>query len=577
MKLKTKTNIITLAVISVFLVFALTMSCDPSFLNSGQTASQGTSARAVYPSGSVVAQNGMLKVVGNKVCNAAGNPIQLKGMSLFWSQWAAPFYNATLVNNLADTWNATIIRASMGVEQGGYLENPAEEKQKVITVVDAAGAKGIYAIIDWHASDIHTSEAVSFFTEMAQRYAGDAHVIFEIFNEPDYESWADVKAYAIQVIQAIRGAGADNLIVVGSPTWSQDVDVASNDPITGYANIAYTLHFYAGTHRQSLRDKAITAMSNGIALFVTEWGTCDASGNGNLDLTESQIWIDFMNQYSLSWCNWSMNDKAETASALVTGASTTGPWPDSQLTDSGKFVKEKILSGTTPPSPTPTPTVTPTPTSTPTPTPTVTPTPTGGTISLPFTFDGSGNYEWSFSTTPEYINSWSAAEITVNGVDITNQWVSGSSLPAKVNGLYTVHYSANVGWSHIEIAGTSGSTPTPTPTATPTPTSTPTPTPTPTATPTPTVTPTPTATPGQTCDNPRAVSVPFTYDGAGEYCWTFSSAPSYINSWNLAELTINGVDYTDTWVSGSSLPAKIDGLYYVHYRADYGWSHIEIR
>jgi hypothetical protein len=107
----------------------------------------------------------------------------------------------------------------------------------------------------------------------------------------------------------------------------------------------------------------------------------------------------------------------------------------------------------------------------------------------------------------------------------------------------------------------------PTPTATPTPT--------PSTTPTSTIT--PTTTPGRTCDNPKAVSVPFTYDGAGEYCWTFSSAPSYINSWNLAELNINGVDYTNTWVSGSSLPAKIDGLYYVHYRADYGWSHIEIR
>ncbi|MCX7820148.1 MAG: cellulase family glycosylhydrolase, partial [Brevinematales bacterium] len=254
----------------------------------------------------------------------------------------------SVVNNLADTWNANVIRAAMGVENGGYLTSPATEKQKVQTVVDAATAKGIYVIIDWHAHDIHTSEAVSFFGEMAQLYKDYDNVIFEVYNEPDYESWAQVKQYALQVIQAIRSKGANQLIVVGTPTWSQDVDVAANDPITGYSNIAYTLHFYAGTHKQFLRDKAVTAMNKGLALFVTEWGTCDASGNGGLDLTESQTWINFMDQYKLSWCNWSLNDKAETASALVPGASTTGPWPDSQLTESGKFVKAKILlNGTT--------------------------------------------------------------------------------------------------------------------------------------------------------------------------------------------------------------------------------------
>ena len=271
-------------------------------------------------------------------------------MSLFWSNpgWGGDkFYNSSVVNNLADGWSATIIRAAMGVESGGYLSSPDSEKAKVKTVVDAAIAKGIYVLIDWHYSSaaIYTDQAKAFFKEMAQTYGSQPNVIYEIFNEPTSVAWGDLKTYAEAVIGEIRGAGSQNLVVVGTPTWSQDVDLAAANPVTKYGNVAYTLHFYAGTHKQSLRDKASAAMAKGIALFVTEWGTCDASGNGGLDLNESQTWIDFMNQNKLSWCNWSLNDKAETASALVSGASTTGPWADSQLTESGKFVKKAMQTG----------------------------------------------------------------------------------------------------------------------------------------------------------------------------------------------------------------------------------------
>lgn len=297
------------------------------------------------PLASPVATNGKLKVVGNQIQNQNGVAVQLKGMSLFWSQWGSTFYNASVVNSLADNWKATVVRAAMAVENGGYLTNPAAEKARVKTVVDAAIAKGIYVIIDWHdhSATQHTAQAKAFFTEMAQLYKNTPNVIFEIFNEPDGESWPEVRAYAVEIIGAIRGAGAPNLVVVGTPTWSQDVDVAASNPITQYPNVAYTLHFYAGTHKQNLRDKAATALSKGIALFVTEFGTCGASGNGNLNLAETQLWMDFMNSRKLSWANWSLNDKAETASALVTGSSTTGNWPASALTPSGAFIKQKLL------------------------------------------------------------------------------------------------------------------------------------------------------------------------------------------------------------------------------------------
>ncbi|AEJ61055.1 glycoside hydrolase family 5 [Spirochaeta thermophila DSM 6578] len=292
--------------------------------------------------GSVVDRHGMLQVRGNAICDAHGRRIQLRGMSLFWSQWSAPFWNPELVRNLARTWKVSLIRAAMGVENA-YLTSNKYHKNLLIKVVDAAIEEGIYVIIDWHSHNIYLPQAEAFFAEMAERYGNVPNVIFEIYNEPDTETWDEIKAYAVRIIETIRSRGAKNLIVVGTPHWSQDVDVAADDPITGYENIAYTLHFYAGTHREELREKARYALSKGLPIFVTEWGTCEASGDGPIDVEESERWLAFLDEHMISWANWAMNDKRESASVLVFGASTTGPWPDDQLTESGRFVKAKIM------------------------------------------------------------------------------------------------------------------------------------------------------------------------------------------------------------------------------------------
>jgi hypothetical protein len=214
----------------------------------------------------------------------------------------------------------------------------------------------MYVIIDWHShhAEDHRQGAIDFFREMAQTYGNTPNVIYEIYNEPLQISWSGViKPYAEAVISAIRAVDPDNLIVVGTPTWSQDVDVAAADPITGYSNIAYTLHFYAATHKQSLRDKAATALSRGVALFVTEWGTCEASGSGYVDEVLTNEWVAFMKANGISNCNWSINDKAESASILNAGVSTTGGWTDANLTPSGRLVKNIVLNWGGTPSNTP--------------------------------------------------------------------------------------------------------------------------------------------------------------------------------------------------------------------------------
>ena len=294
-------------------------------------------------SSELVAKHGALHVAGNRVVDASRAPFQVRGMSLFWSQWTS-FYTPSTVDQLVDDWHAGLVRAALGIEEGGYLEQPAENEAKVITVVNRAIERGIYVIIDWHdhhASD-HRAAAIEFFTRMAAQYGSTPNVIFEIWNEPLNVGWPAVKAYAEPVIAAIRSAGGKNLVLVGTPNWSQDVDAAAESPLTGVSDVAYVVHFYAATHGQWLRDKVQGALAAGLPLFASEWGTCEANGNGAVDEAETKAWLTLLQQNQISWANWALNDKAEACSALAPGASLTGPWTGAAITSSGALVKPLI-------------------------------------------------------------------------------------------------------------------------------------------------------------------------------------------------------------------------------------------
>jgi len=309
-----------------------------------------SSSRSSTASSSGVAQGvAPLVVQGNKV-TANGQPANLAGMSLFWSNtgWGGEnYYNAQTVAWLKSDWKANLVRVAVGVEADGGLLTDSTNKTRAMTVIDAAIANNMYVIIDWHT---HTAEAnkaaaIAFFKEMATKYGNYNNVIYEVYNEPLQVSWSNVvKPYATDVIKEIRAIDSDNLIIVGTPTWSQDVDVASQDKITGYSNIAYTLHFYAGTHKQFLRDKAQTALNNGIALFVTEWGSVNADGDGGVDAAETATWLNFLKTNGISHANWSLTDKAEGSAALVAGASANGGWTAAQLTASGTLVRNNMIS-----------------------------------------------------------------------------------------------------------------------------------------------------------------------------------------------------------------------------------------
>ena len=299
--------------------------------------------KTTLPKNSPVALNGQLQVIGTQLSNKDGKALVLRGASLGWHNLWPRFYNEKAVAWLASDWKCNVIRASMGVGlDDSYLENPEYALKCMTKVIDGAIKQGIYVLIDFHSHKLHTAEAKTFFTGMAQKYKNNPNVIYEIWNEPDTYSWKVVKQYSEELISTIRAIDNKNLILVGNPHWDQDLDSVAGDPIRGQKNIMYTMHFYAGTHKQWLRDRTDAAMAKGIPVFVSECAGMEATGDGPVDEAEWKAYLNWMDARKLSWVVWSVSDKNETCSMLLPRASSEGNWDDGLLKSWGRISRTSI-------------------------------------------------------------------------------------------------------------------------------------------------------------------------------------------------------------------------------------------
>lgn len=306
---------------------------------------------AALPAGSTpVAVHGALKVSGSHLTDKNGNNFQIKGVSTHGLAWFPGYVNKESFKTLRDEWGANCVRLAMyTTEYGGYCEGGADKMKGIVdNGVSAATELGMYVIIDWHVlqdkdPNVHAKEAVAFFSEVSKKYAANSNVIYEICNEPNGDvGWGSIKAYAEQVIPVIKANDPDAIIIVGTPTWSQEVDKAAADPITGYSNIMYTLHFYAGTHKDSLRNTLQGAVNKGLPVFVTEFGTCDASGSGGNDFASADAWISLLDKNGISYCIWSLCNKAETSALINSSCDKTAGWSEADLSEAGKWYVKKL-------------------------------------------------------------------------------------------------------------------------------------------------------------------------------------------------------------------------------------------
>ena len=292
-----------------------------------------------------------LQVKGTKLVNSKGKTVQLRGVSTHGVSWYPEYINQSAFTYMKKNWKINAVRLAMYTEEyNGYCTGDAANQRKLEKYIDngvkyAANA-GLYVIIDWHIlSDgnpqKNQKEALKFFKKMAKKYKNKTNVIYEICNEPNGgTSWNTIKKYAEKIIKGIRTYDKKAVILVGTPNWSQDVDQAALSPIAKKyrKNVMYTLHFYAATHKQWLRDKAQTALNKGLPLFVSEFSICDASGNGGLDKTEAKKWLTFLDKNKISYVAWNLSNKAESSAFIKSDCSKNSKWKTGNLTAAGKWI-----------------------------------------------------------------------------------------------------------------------------------------------------------------------------------------------------------------------------------------------
>lgn len=297
-------------------------------------------------------QHGALHVENGKLTDADGNIVQLYGMSTHGIAWFPQYINYDSFRTLRDDWNTNCIRLAMyTAEYSGYCTGGDKEqlKQLVRDGVSYATELGMYVIVDWHIlSDCdpnqNKDEAIAFFREMSEAFADNDNVLYEICNEPNSgTSWDSIKSYAEEVIPVIREQKPDAVILVGTPTWSQEIDKAAASPLT-FDNVMYTLHFYAGTHKDDLRNRLETCAQNNLPVFVSEFGMCDASGNGANDFDSTTKWLDLLNKYQISFCCWNLANKDESSSVFRAASTALSDWTDEDFNESGRWIREYFRS-----------------------------------------------------------------------------------------------------------------------------------------------------------------------------------------------------------------------------------------
>lgn len=294
------------------------------------------------------ASAGRLHVKGTKLVDKKGHEVQLRGVSTHGLSWYPQYVNDKCFAQLHDKWGANVVRLAMYTEEyngycSGDAKNRSDLKKLIKKGVRLAKKHKMYVIVDWHIlsdgnPNSHKKEAKAFFREMSREFKGYNNVIYEICNEPNNgTSWKEIKSYARSVISTIRKNDKKAVIVVGTPTWSQDVDQAAADPIKG-DNIMYALHFYAATHKTDLRNKMTAAINKGLPVFVTEYGICDASGNGAIDKKEADRWIQTMDEYGVSYIAWNLSNKQESSSIIKSSCPKVSGFKKSDLSDEGKWL-----------------------------------------------------------------------------------------------------------------------------------------------------------------------------------------------------------------------------------------------
>ncbi|MEU4162613.1 cellulase family glycosylhydrolase [Actinoplanes sp. NPDC026670] len=320
----------------------------------GPSPSPSSSVTTPVPGATPLARNGQLRVCGRQLCNQIGKPVQLRGMSTHGLQWYANCVNDSSLNVLAREWGADVLRISMYIQEGGYETDPAGFTAKVNDYIQKAYDRGMYAIVDWHMlspgdPNFNLARAKTFFQQVAAKNKDKTNILYEIANEPSEVHWSAIKSYADQIIPVIRAQDPDGVVLVGTEDWSslgasgdgQGVARILANPVNA-TNIMYTFHFYAASHDDYYLNTFRDAISK-LPMFVTEFGTQEATGDGGNNFTRAQQYLDLMAQNKVSWVNWNYSDDMRSGAVFTEGTCAAGAYSGTtRLKPAGAWIRDRI-------------------------------------------------------------------------------------------------------------------------------------------------------------------------------------------------------------------------------------------
>ena len=293
---------------------------------------------------------GKLAVESTDLVDEKGEKIQLRGVSLHGITWFPEFVDEDLFKQISDDWDANLVRLPV------YSTVYTEEKEDCLELtrkgIEAAIASDMYVIVDWHVLEdmdpnVHINEAHEFFSIIAAEYPDCPNILYEICNEPNGETtWSDVRKYAYSIIPLIRGYSPDAVVLVGTPNYCKDLESVARNTLK-IDNIMYSLHFYAATHKEDLRQVYTASQSRGLPVFVTECGISEASGTGTVDFVSAASWFSLLKDYNTSYAVWSLSNKNETSALLVHYYNSPDPVTENDLTRAGIWVRD-LLRGEDP-------------------------------------------------------------------------------------------------------------------------------------------------------------------------------------------------------------------------------------
>jgi len=286
-----------------------------------------------------------LHVAGNQIQNINGQEVRIHGVNRSGTEYACiqgwgifdgPNDAASI--QAIKSWKANAIRIPLNEDCwlgiNGVLPQygGASYQQAIADYVNAVKQQGLIPILELHWSAPGSTQAVSqqpmpdqdhspaFWTQVAQMFKGNSSVIFELFNEPfpdanqdtvaAWTCWRDGGvcpgvAYTVagmqELVTAVRGTGATNIILLGGVEYSNSLTGwlahKPNDPL---GNLAAAWHVY---NFNMCADVSCYNSNTGpvlaaVPVVTTEIGEDDCQG---LFISTLMGWLDNNGGSYLAW------------------------------------------------------------------------------------------------------------------------------------------------------------------------------------------------------------------------------------------------------------------------------------